>query len=515
MKRNIIYVLCTLFLTSCTSINLQSIFLSSSENSSSFNSINNSINSNLSESESINTSDDGYNCYTKMERKLVKHNLRDANSQLGWITTNTVGNQKFLVIPVQLSDGPSWTKTMLENINVAFFGDSDKTTFESVSSFYNKSSYGNLIIEGEVASPFKANISINSLASYGTECANYIIDKYYQVADSSLLKKYDNDNDGYVDNAVFIYSNSYSNTVDSYWAWCHLASKDNYLYEPSSTKPGFNSYMWASYEYINDRYYDLYNVNKVDAHTYIHETGHMLGLDDYYCSDTSDSWDPAGTLEMQSYNVGDQNIFSKFALGWVDPYYVFGNSRIKLKTSSLYNQAIIIKDNWNNSIFDEYLIIEYYTPTGLNEVDARHRFNGRDKMYDYSGLRIYHVDARLVKLNSQGSFVSYADDFSSSFNYFYYVGASNSYSRSFLNGEYKKLYRYLHLLDQGENNKLNNGKGGVVNTATALWTGGKTFYPSSNFFANGSSFNDGSIIGYSISVSNLTSEDCVVTIEKI
>ena len=66
--------------------------------------------------------------------------------------------------------------------------------------------------------------------------------------------------------------------------------------------------MWASYEFMNDS-----GTNRIDAHTYIHETGHLLGSDDFY---SNEDYDPVGDLEMQSYNVGDMGAFSKFQFGW-------------------------------------------------------------------------------------------------------------------------------------------------------------------------------------------------------
>ena len=128
-----------------------------------------------------------------------------------------------------------------------------------------------------------------------------------------MLKKYDKDGDGFVDNCVFVYSNTYSRTSTStFWAWCSAS-----MTETNVNKPTINNYMWVSYEFSNDKYDDNYNSNKPETHTFIHETGHMLGLDDYYCYDDENSWNCAGELDMQSYNVGDHNAYSKMALGWI------------------------------------------------------------------------------------------------------------------------------------------------------------------------------------------------------
>lgn len=517
--RKILMVLSLFALVSCDGVTIGSlIFNSQSQSSESTESSNKTSSQSTSNTISSSESSADGNNYKRVNRSEVNNSLREVSAQLSWTTTYTTGEQKFLVVPVQLKDGPVWTDEMLKNLETAFFGKAEDTTFESVTSFYEKSSYGKLHIGGAVTSVFKSNYTISQLNSYGDNAPRKIFPNYYNTVTSTLLKNFDVDGDGYVDNAVFIYSNDYETTADTaYWAWCHVATTDNdYLYNPNVIKPTFNSYMWASYTYMFDQYMDGYQSDKVDAHTYIHESGHMLGLDDYYSYDSSNLWDPAGQWEMQSYNIGDQNAYSKFILGWIDPYYVYGDCKINLRTSAKYGDAIIIKDNWNNSIFDEYLMIEYYTPTGLNEVDSKHRFSGRGLIYDYNGLRVYHIDARLVKLNpNTGSYLGYADSFNANdSNNLYVVGASNSYSLSYLPSAYSKVYRLIHLLDQGGFNALNGGRGGSVVSSSALWTGNKKFVPSSVFFNNGNKFNDNTKIGYSISVSNLTSESCEVVIEK-
>ena len=70
----------------------------------------------------------------------------------------------------------------------------------------------------------------------------------------------------------------------------------------------------ASFKVIAGRAWGApdYGYGKVDAHTYIHEMGHMLGLPDYY--DYSFKSSPTGMYDMQDNNVGDHNPFSKMHL---------------------------------------------------------------------------------------------------------------------------------------------------------------------------------------------------------
>ena len=449
--------------------------------------------------------------YYKPHRDALRYYPRDINSQIGWYTSNTIGEQKILVVPVQLTDAPVWTSNMINEVNIAFFGNSNQTAFYSVHDFFYKSSYGKLNLTGEVSDILQSNYSVKALNRYGESAPEYII-KEFLKADISKYKNYNLDNDNFLDNVVFLYSNNYSTDSDSsYWAWCSY-------YSDYKSELTINNFMWASYQFLKNGYYDKYNQGKLETHTFIHETGHLLGLDDYYCYDDLSSWDPAGALDMQSYNVGDHNVFSKFVLGWLEPYVVTDECEIELKTSSLYPEAILIKNDWNGSSYDEYLLIEYYTPLGLNEIDSLHAYTKGTKMYDYSGLRIYHVDSRLVELVATLSddYIAkkYVDIMSEETNYsFCYVGASNSADRSFLKSPYSYQYKYLHLLDKAENNRITN-RVRELDPSITLWTEGSEFSANRHFFINGDSFNDGEQIDYKISVSDLNDTSCKVKIYK-
>ncbi len=139
---------------------------------------------------------------------------------------------------------------------------------------------------------------------------------------------------------------------------------------------------------------------KVDAHTFIHETGHMLGLDDYYDYDNKSN--PSGCLDMMDFNIGDHNAFSKYLLGWIEPkVFNFKENVFTLKPFESSGDFILIpssKDK-NISTMDEYLLIEFYTPTGLNAFDATYNYlNSYPKMFTKAGVKIYHIDARIGKV---------------------------------------------------------------------------------------------------------------------
>ena len=118
----------------------------------------------------------------------------------------------------------------------------------------------------------------------------------------------------------------------------------------------------------------------------------MSLFDDYY--DYDDTTGPDGGLggsDMMDYNIGDHNAYSKAILGWINPYVVDGyDITLEIGKANATGDAIIVTNKWNDTYFDEYLLIEYYTPDGLNALEA-----GYSGQFTIPGIKIYHVSAAL------------------------------------------------------------------------------------------------------------------------
>lgn len=389
-------------------------------------------------------------------------NLKMIDQANEMVNLDYVGDQNLLVLPVCFKDYDLKRLNLdhdqvISNINHLFFGSSEETGWESVSSFYKKSSYNHLNIQGEVSDIITMDYNLieaislrNSSSSYDPTYT-FINEAYskYLEKNPDKTKHFDKNNDGYVDGIWLVYLNPYfdETTKKQYINWDKDFAKTsvtnnansvlwaytywNYDNKPNVEKPTPFAYSWASYSFIFDgKYKDKDENYLVDAHTFIHETGHMLGLDDYYNydSDQTNISSPLGATDMMDNNVGDHGPYSKYLMEWISPKLVKNEGTYHLNSFEEDGSCLLVPANkltYNNSPFDEYLLIEYYTPTNLNYLDSQSPYDNNIIMPTECGVRIYHVDSRLVKYTYNRFFGEYSyDGYTSS-----YINTSNAYCR--------------------------------------------------------------------------------------
>ena len=318
----------------------------------------------------------------------------------------------------------------LDDIEKAFFGDPDDTGYESVSSFYEKSSYGKLHISGVVSPVFYTlktyDQIINQIRSEGSkavtdEIAEDIYRVFFQEDKIYDVDDFDSDDDGVVDGIWMVYdlpdySSDPSRQMDSdlMWAYTAWAGEDEM---PGDL--GISGYCWASKWFItNGLYAEKPYVSSSghllpDSHTYIHETGHLLGLNDYYDTSSEYMRCPAAGLTMMDHNVFDLDPYSKYLFGWVNPKQYWADDledpeTITLRPFESSGDCVVLNLPGNSGwVGEEYVILAYWTPTGLNEIDATNPYMVRAYTDEYTGLTkpgimAYHVDSRFLKLVSRG-----------------------------------------------------------------------------------------------------------------
>ena len=390
----------------------------------------------------------GYKSYTVDDLAEYQIQNFDEIETLGGGGMPANGNVKILVIPVEFEDGQKFTdnirdevKPMLEE---AFFADSDDTPWESLASYYKKSSYGKLNITGEVTDIYTAPYNDKNISSSNTGFSTQIAQEAVNWLTSTGKidpKDYDLDGDGYIDGVEVVYTTQnatpgMSGTADagSSGLWWNFTT--NTGMSPNTASPNVHRIFWTRYDYVTNNYYNsaatgenaqgqLWEGKSVDAHTIIHETGHMMGAPDYYSYDRTEG--PAGQVDMMDNNVGDHNAYTKMIYNWVAPRVVDGSSdnfTITLKSFTETGDFLLVKptsDPWNETPYDEYLMLQYYTPTGLNEEDSDgypewsnatsasgSAAYGHGGTYEYPGLQIFHVDTRVASdkgtLNEDGTF---------------------------------------------------------------------------------------------------------------
>jgi hypothetical protein len=281
------------------------------------------------------------------------------------------------------------------------------------------------------------------------------------------------------------------------------------------------TYFFASFDFMYEGYYISADGNKrlVDPHTFIHEFGHILGLQDYYSYDSFDGdWGATGKLDMMDNNILDHNAYSKFLLEWINPY-VIDNKRdkttIKLNPFESSGEAIIINNSFNGSPYDEYLIIEFYTPTGLNEQHSLVPYPGNNlKGFTEPGIKIYHVDSRIGKYRvSDGAFTGYIDNVSSlmgSTTEYSLIVNANSVSRHYGSKKHQKL---LHLLEANGKNTFREGFGASNDTLFQKGDWFDTYKHFSNLVTFGR-FNSGEEIGFRIIIDDISAEVATITFER-
>ncbi len=460
----------------------------------------------------------------------------DENS--GLTALNSLGDQKLLIVPVVFEDRTEKaTEANRQVIDKVFFGEANETGWESVASFYEKSSFGRLSLSGEVTEYFYSdytttefvNLEVHKDQDFGNpdnywDQTHYIIRDIYEYLDADLLKEYDQDKDGHVDALWMVYMNNYVPGVSNNPFWAY---KFYWNQEPNKTKPTPNTYAWASFDFAEDgKGYSIAD-GKLDAHTYIHETGHLFGLNDYY--DYTSTTAPAGKIDMMDNNVIDHNAYSKYLLNWVEPYHVTGNADITLRPAESSGDFILIKDDWNGHAYDNYLLIEYYTPTGLNEKDAVEGYQSSEattKGFTRAGVRMWHVDSRLVKITYNEDYTNatyeFVDDLEDADDYSYStIGPGNSPDRRVISENFTQL----HYLDAGgrtgDNSWFNNinrtpGNGSLFKEYQIInasdW--GVYFQNNPKNGVRPATFNDGTEVGYTVQIGKMTENGVDIKIRK-
>lgn len=282
--------------------------------------------------------------------------------------------------------------------------------YESLSAYYERSSYGALSISGD-AVDYRAEHA----RSYYSGNISVLFYEALAALDGSIdYTEYDANGDGAIDGVYLHFAGGDAEWGTTWW---------------SNTWTDGSGYTFDGVAMSKLVTLHLPSNDPAAARTLIHETGHVLGLPDYY-SYRAMQGQTSGrtgilTSDMMMDNVGDHNGFSKWLLGWLDDDDVTrvvanaegvtatrsgevvataasgeGSAGATLELGAFTSDAvqetggIIVVSNEDEGLFSSYYVLQYDRYAGNQSV--MYSSNGATREIP-SGFRLYRVQAELLE----------------------------------------------------------------------------------------------------------------------
>lgn len=357
----------------------------------------------------------------EMTKTELNYTIKDyvdtiANDTMNGCSPST-GNVYIIVLPIAFSDTDLFITDMdqvRQDIETLYFGTNEETGWRSVKTFYEEESFGALRIDGIVGDWYNCGRSYDDFGIDDNDETGLMIEdaladfkRNHKDLDWSL---YDQDRDGYIDNVCCVYgAPSYTalkkNDYTNLWSYQGYRKNQPQIGNPVMKYYTFSTYcsMYTSKETAlahtgKSNHFEGMGTCTIDAHVFIHESGHMFGLIDYY--DLGYETKPTGGSGMQDGDAFMHDPFSGIGFGWDQPYIPTKSCEIRLNNFVDSGDCILLSPRFNSekSPFDEYFLVSVFSPTKINEYDMiNNYYNSGDFTADDYGVQIWHVDARLAK----------------------------------------------------------------------------------------------------------------------
>lgn len=470
-----------------------------------------------------------------IKRENNKYNYYRVNNQ---DNVNPYGNQKVLVIPTYFqTDSANATQTNWNRIQKGFFGTNDECGWKSFTGYYHDMSYGQLNYSGYISPEWYHSTEYTIAQMRASEdpsryIAAHALAWFKEQNPTFDFTDYDTNNDGYVDSLYIIYASDYIRTADSGCFWGYRWSTN----VVSGTGIQASAFSWFSMKFLNDvNDYGGVPTGGINTRIITHEHGHMLGLPDYYDYGYS-GVDYVGSWDMQSNNRLDWNAYSKYATGFVKPYYPVLNKftngqEVEITMGDLGTTGdclIIPTTKWNGSAFGEYIMIELFNPNAINN-----KYDANKLGLGY-GIKIYHVNSTLFEYVTGTGFVIGGELHSDSKVQLRDHMYSNDYDDYNPYGNYHTLYDYyketnvtrnykiLRMLQKGNVSTFDKTSGRNEWNDSDLWKTGDTFTIGSksgytnygtNFLYNKTTMDDGTSFKFGITFNSVSATSVTLTLK--
>lgn len=299
-----------------------------------------------------------------------------------WRGMPTTGARKTFALLIEFQDvGHQNSERSIHNTLYGSAGPG--APYDTVAAYYDRASYHKLdLFGGTTLGWYRAPYARSTVKDSDAGRDALIKDALQHFHGQGLdFSTFDTDNDGVVDFFYVIWAGAHTGWGTLWWPFQSVF--DDWNFTLNGVRFWKYAWMWES--------------NPVgapfEAATAIHETGHALGLPDYY------DYDPAkgpaggvGGLDMMDSTRHDHNCFSKWMLDWLTPTILTEGSRVEtLRPSASSGDCVLLWDGAKAPVlFSEFFMVQ-----------NRERIHN-DAGLPGEGLVIWHVDARL----SRGDFAS-------------------------------------------------------------------------------------------------------------
>lgn len=286
------------------------------------------------------------------------------------------GSPRVLVLLIDFDEYPARPGDTPEALRERIFGAGGEFPYESLSAYYRRASLGKLRLDGDVLGWYHAGKRADVPQTWAGR--EELIKRALLSFKDHDFSQYDSNGDGVIDYFAVIWTGPLGDWATFWWG-LQMNFSDKAFTVGGKT---LNTFSWQG---VVNRWDDPSAAFKIN--TLIHETGHALGLPDYY--DYKPEVGPKGGLggfDMMDSTRYDHNCFSKMMLGWIEPRVVRAGGQFTLRPSEEAGDCVLLLPKGREQDpFGEFFLVE----------TRRRVANDSERGLVSGGLVIWHVDARL------------------------------------------------------------------------------------------------------------------------